>query len=65
MFTFRARYVKDKITQRREQTIVWCLHLCIFSQGIGYRSGLSLDEYVQTCSDASILMNGPLKSFKH
>ena len=37
---------------------------CIFSQDIRYKSGLSLDECVQTC-DAFILLNGPLKSFKH
>ena len=38
--------------------------LCIFSQDIGYKSGLSLNENVQTC-DAFILFNGPLRSFKH
>ena len=38
--------------------------MCIFSRDIGYKSGLSLDECVQTC-DAFILLNGPLKSFKH
>ena len=43
---------------------MWCLYLCIFSRDIGYKSGLSLDEYVQTC-DAFILLNGSLKSFKH
>ena len=34
-----------------------------FSQGIGYKSGLSLNENVQYC-DAFILLNGPLRSFK-
>ena len=38
--------------------------LCIFSQDIRYKSGLFLDENVQTC-DASILFNDPLRSFKH
>ena len=38
--------------------------LCIFGQDIVYKSGLSLDENVQTC-DAFILFNGPLRSFEH
>ena len=39
-----------------EWTIVWCIYLCIFSQGIDCKSGLPLDEFVQTC-DAFILLN--------
>ena len=36
----------------------------IFSKDIGYKSSLSLDEYVETC-DPFILLNGPLRSFEH
>ena len=38
--------------------------MSIFSRDIGYKSGLTLDKYVQTC-DTFISLNGPLKSFKH
>ena len=61
MLTFRAKYVKDKTLKRRELPIVWCLHLCIFSQDVGYKSDLSLDEHVQICRGAFILLNGPFR----
>ena len=62
MLTFRARYFKDKITQGREY--LSGVFILYFLQDIRYKSGLSLDENVQTC-DAFILFNGPLRSFKH